>query len=325
MFHLGARSTEGEFPAPIDQQVSALLTQFGNAVERRSQALALRRAVVRSRLPCSLILIIDAGTLWVAAQKSNGLPSTISLRQPSQTYSAEAILTAARWDFGFEDPYVVAFPADLLERDPEVRQSAVEAIAVAHVQAEEARVTAQLNLVPINPIFGPAAYPLDERLAFVLMPFSDELTAIYETIIRPVVVGDEFHLVCRRADDIKSNRAILQDIWKSLCEARFVIADLTGFNANVLYELGIAHTIGKETILLYQRGAETRFPFDLAHIPAIRMKLSQNPHKPKLSPTRFELIRRLLRIPHLHRVPRSSCRRGACRNRPATSAPTDLE
>jgi hypothetical protein len=33
-----------------------------------------------------------------------------------------------------------------------------------------------------------------------------------------------------------------------------------------MYELGVAHTLGKETILIYQRGEEIKFPFDLAHI-----------------------------------------------------------
>jgi hypothetical protein len=35
-----------------------------------------------------------------------------------------------------------------------------------------------------------------------------------------------------------------------------------------MYELGIAHTIGKDTILMYQNksGEAVKFPFDLAHI-----------------------------------------------------------
>ena len=37
-------------------------------------------------------------------------------------------------------------------------------------------------------------------------------------------------------------------------------------NPNVMYELGMAHTLGKETILIYQRGGDIQFPFDLAHI-----------------------------------------------------------
>jgi hypothetical protein len=85
----------------------------------------------------------------------------------------------------------------------------------------------------------------------------------YRSVIKPSVEAEG--LLCRRADEIVSNRAIMQDIWRSICEARIVVADLTGRNANVFYELGIAHTVGKETILLAQHD-EQRFPFDVAHI-----------------------------------------------------------
>ena len=124
--------------------------------------------------------------------------------------------------------------------------------------------------IPIIPIFGPAAYSVNNQLAFVLMPFKPELTKVYESLIKPTVKDQG--LICRRADDYKTNKAIIQDIWKAICEARVVIADLTGFNPNVMYELGIAHTVGKETILIYQSGSDEsqRFPFDLAHIRRIQ-------------------------------------------------------
>ncbi len=123
-----------------------------------------------------------------------------------------------------------------------------------------------MNLIQISPIFGPASYVIDPRLVFVLMPFQDDLTAIYNTLVKPTVEDPKLGLVCRRADDIKSNRGIIQDIWKSICEARLVIADLSRLNPNVMYELGIAHTVGKETILIYQKGEDLKFPFDLSHI-----------------------------------------------------------
>ena len=110
-------------------------------------------------------------------------------------------------------------------------------------------------------------------LAFVLMPFNDGLDTIYNEIIKPTIQQPSFGLVCKRADDITSNRSIMQDIWKSICEARVIIADLTNFNPNVMYELGIAHTIGKETILIYQSpDQDTKFPFDLSHIRRIQYK-----------------------------------------------------
>ena len=98
------------------------------------------------------------------------------------------------------------------------------------------------------------------------MPFDQELTDIYQTFVKPTV--EEQNLVCRRADDIRTNRAIMDNIWKSICEARLVIADLTMGNANVFYELGIAHTVGKETILISQRN-EHRRPFDVLHLRTI--------------------------------------------------------
>lgn len=68
----------------------------------------------------------------------------------------------------------------------------------------------------------------------------------------------------------------MQDIWKSICEAKIVIADLSDFNPNVMYELGIAHTVGKDTILLHQSSTEeVKFPFDLAHIRRIEYANTQ--------------------------------------------------
>ena len=121
-------------------------------------------------------------------------------------------------------------------------------------------------MIPFNPIFGPNVHPIQDRQVFILMPFEDNLTQIYTDIVRPAIESN--NLVARRADDINTNNAIMQDIWKSICESRFIIADLTGRNANVMYELGIAHTVGKETILIHQEnsgGKSANFPFDIAH------------------------------------------------------------
>jgi hypothetical protein len=43
-----------------------------------------------------------------------------------------------------------------------------------------------------------------------------------------------------------------------------VICDCTGRNSNVFYEIGIAHTLGREVILITQSAAD--IPFDLRHL-----------------------------------------------------------
>lgn len=266
MMHKGARSTGGNMPAELQQKVNKLLDEFGALVQGTSQERHLQRAVVRSLLTCSLVLILDKNSLFILAQRHFGMPSSLFIHVPEKQLTPQQALDSAQWEFGLEDPFLIVFQSALLEQDEVQRRAALEAIAVAHVDSEFQRVIKMTSLIQINPLFGPASYSVDKRLAFVLMPFAEDLTRIYTSIIKTTV--EATGLVCHLADDFKTNKAIIQDIWKAICESRVVIADLTDLNPNVMYELGIAHTVGKETILIYQRGRgkDPKFPFDLAHI-----------------------------------------------------------
>ena len=252
-------------PAELQQKVNKLLDEFGTLVQGISQERRLQRAVVRSLLTCSLVAVLDKNNLFILAQRHFGMPSSLFIHVPEKQLTQQQALGSARWEFGLEDPFLITFSASLLEQNEEERRAALEAIALTHVESELQRVIKMTSLVQINPLFGPASYSVDERLVFVLMPFAEGLNRIYQTIIKPTI--ESVGLVCRRADDYKTSRAIIQDIWKAICEARIVIADLTDLNPNVMYELGIAHTVGKETVLIYQRpGKDIKFPFDLIHI-----------------------------------------------------------
>jgi hypothetical protein len=54
-----------------------------------------------------------------------------------------------------------------------------------------------------------------------------------------------------RGDQVRDPDIILS-IWDNLCQATHVLVDLTGLNANVLLELGIAHTLGRNVLLVSQ-------------------------------------------------------------------------
>lgn len=101
-----------------------------------------------------------------------------------------------------------------------------------------------------------------DNLVFVLMPFSEGWSDyIWRKQIKPIVEANGgASLVCKRADDL-FGPDVMQDTFESIASARIVIAEVTGRNANVFYELGIAHTLGKDVILLAQ-GA-MHIPFDL--------------------------------------------------------------
>ena len=114
----------------------------------------------------------------------------------------------------------------------------------------------------INPIFTGRKFSIENDLCFVLMPFRDDLRSVYDDHIKKVV--EALGLRCQRADDIFRNTAIIEDIWESINKARFIIADLTGKNPNVFYEVGVAHTVGKDVVLTTQSIDDV--PFDLRHL-----------------------------------------------------------
>lgn len=98
------------------------------------------------------------------------------------------------------------------------------------------------------------------NLCFVLMPFGPSFDNIYRKLIQPVV--GEAGLEALRADQIYAPGLIMEQIRSAIQQARLCITDLTGRNANVLYELGIAQTLGKSVVLMTQSMADV--PFDVA-------------------------------------------------------------
>ena len=102
---------------------------------------------------------------------------------------------------------------------------------------------------------------LDEQLCFVLMPFRDPFNEYYEKIIKPAVSAANLKAV--RADEIYGTQPIISDIWRHIWRARVVIADVTGKNPNVNYELGLCHALGVATLLLTQSMEDV--PFDYRH------------------------------------------------------------
>lgn len=122
-----------------------------------------------------------------------------------------------------------------------------------------------LDSVQLKPIFGrPSASPSTADV-FVLMPFLDNLKPVYEDHI--VGTCDELDLSVARADDFFAANAIVSDIWNAIYSSSFIMADCTKRNPNVFYEIGVAHTVGKPTVLISQDIDDV--PFDLRHLRCI--------------------------------------------------------
>lgn len=94
---------------------------------------------------------------------------------------------------------------------------------------------------------------------FVIMPFSLSYKSTYDGVIRPAI--ERASLECIRGDEVFSRSQISHEIWQQIRSCRMVVAELTGKNPNVLYELGLAHALGKPAIIITRN--EDDVPSDL--------------------------------------------------------------
>ncbi|MFC1597398.1 hypothetical protein ACFL5Q_05600 [Planctomycetota bacterium] len=108
--------------------------------------------------------------------------------------------------------------------------------------------------------------PEEPGTVFVLMPFSAEFSPIFNAI-KATIQGASLRMKCFRADDIYSTEPIMESILRGIARAEVIVADVTGRNANVFYELGIAHTVKDRCVILTQSVSDV--PFDLKHLRCI--------------------------------------------------------
>ncbi|WP_440950692.1 hypothetical protein [Methanosphaerula subterraneus] len=123
---------------------------------------------------------------------------------------------------------------------------------------ESRKASKQITFVP--KVFEIPDVDVDLNLVSVMMPFSSEFNLVYQTIYQSC---KEVHFDCKRADNTWKNSEIIQDIFELIFTSSIIIADFSGRNPNVFYEVGIAHSLGKEVIPLVQNISDV--PFDLQH------------------------------------------------------------
>jgi hypothetical protein len=115
-------------------------------------------------------------------------------------------------------------------------------------------------------------------LCFVLMPFGRKLdasgrltdfNAVYRKVIAPAV--EQAGLDPVRADKERIGGTIHKPMFERLMLCHYAVADITGANPNVFYELGIRHALRpRSTVILFREG--TVLPFDIVLVRGISYK-----------------------------------------------------
>jgi hypothetical protein len=104
------------------------------------------------------------------------------------------------------------------------------------------------NSMLVLPAFDGGYPPAGQRRLFHVSPFRDWTKLAQE----------EARNACDRAamkyqiGYERINPEILRAIWSDICEASFVLADITNFNPNALLELAMAQAIGRATLVITQ-------------------------------------------------------------------------
>jgi hypothetical protein len=110
-----------------------------------------------------------------------------------------------------------------------------------------------------SPLASPAAPMPAERHAFVLMPFRPAWSRPVYEMMRRAAHG--LDLVVQRSDDISAPGRITEQIVDAIATADLIVADITDLNPNVMWEMGVAHALGKQVVMLNQRRDDS--PFDI--------------------------------------------------------------
>lgn len=106
---------------------------------------------------------------------------------------------------------------------------------------------------------------------FIIMPFAKKMTPVYEKHIKPTV--ESLKLTVARGDNFFSSDHIMAEVWAAINYSEIVVADCTDRNANVFYELGLCHALGKDAVLITQDVEDV--PFDLRHLRFIKYNTTE--------------------------------------------------
>ncbi|UYO45316.1 hypothetical protein KQX63_04625 [Rhodopseudomonas palustris] len=114
--------------------------------------------------------------------------------------------------------------------------------------------------------FRNSRIPIEKNRCFVLMPFGPQFDGIYGEIKKRLIASD---YICNRADELSGSVPIIGNILREILRAHFIIADLTGQNPNVFYELGIAHSFKDAHNIVLVSQSVGDIPFDVRHLSTI--------------------------------------------------------
>ena len=218
--------TDGELDvSKVNRYPALLMTEIGGSGSQVARVAFINRIVSRGR-ETAIEYLIDSTVPGVANEDIEEFITQLLARYA---------LNHSHWEVCDGDLYRVLY--EIRERKLAKRNGATPFFSTSGLDAQE------------------------DALVGVMMPFAAQFDPVFAAIES---AGKALDLRCLRAKDILVHHHVIQDVIDLIAKARVVICDFSGKNSNVFYEAGIAHALGKETILITQ--SKDDIPFDLQHI-----------------------------------------------------------
>jgi hypothetical protein len=128
---------------------------------------------------------------------------------------------------------------------------------------------------------------------FVMMPFGSWFDRYYQEIYVPAIREAGFEP--KRADELFTTGSVVEQIWEQIEKAKLLLADLTGKNPNVFYELGLAHAARKPVVFTSAQVDDV--PFDLRHLRVIIYDVREPEWAPRLMKSVTDYLRNAIKDP----------------------------
>ncbi|MDD4708086.1 MAG: hypothetical protein PHO47_07765 [Firmicutes bacterium] len=258
----------------IRTKLDSFLPLYRKTLEKTVENKGREKANYRFLRPHHLAIVSMKSKFILALDTRNAVLFATGLYyfELKQDFEINSVARILEEVYYMKDCYFFEFDKSLLDEDLPNRKQLIAQKAVQYEEMEYKLIKKGARALRLAPkVFKNTDIVIKENYCFVLMPFEEELKEIYEDSIR--LAFEEIGFNCERADDIFHNTSIMEVIWTKICSAEIIVADLTGKNPNVFYEIGIAHTLGKEVILITQNKEDV--PFDLRHLKYIKYSITR--------------------------------------------------
>jgi len=188
----------------------------------------------------------------VVQQTTRRLMSALDAGDLRMAYDSLHLLRASLRDYRIAPPERVT--------DRRVRELEAEVQKLREQMAEEAPEEEEAESEQEDAV---KKFNKSKNRVFVIMPFSPDFDDVWNGGIGRACEENGF--VALRVDQVSLSSWITEDVKEYIKKSSTVIADITGSNPNVMFELGYALGKGKDPIIICQPPSE-KIPFDISGI-----------------------------------------------------------